>query len=177
MRKLIAVVASVAVLSSFVAPMAQARTMRDLQNAVWASSPQVYSDIRAGHDNFNAIAMLSEDEVIAGYADGTFKPNGSINRAELTKMVVAWMAEDMDLSSYKNCFPDVQTEWFAPYICYAKSQGWVNGYPDGTFKPAAQVNRAEAIKITFNVMIPSTPVDYWPTPTEAEKQLPLPPPQ
>lgn len=174
MKKVMAAAAAIIFMTSLLASGAQAKTLRETQNALWAGTPPVFSDIPVGHVNYNAIAMLSEDEVIAGYADGTFKPNGNINRAELTKMVVAGMVEGEDLSSYKNCFPDVHAEWFAPYICYAKSQGWVSGYPDGTFKPANPVNRVEGIKIVFNVMIPSSPVDYWPSPTEAERQLPLP---
>ena len=174
MKKFIVATVGLFFVVSFVVPVTFAKTMRDTQNALWASTPPVFSDIPAGHMNYNAIAMLNEDEIIKGYADGTFKPNGSVNRAELTKMVVAWMEKGVDISSYKNCFPDVKTEWFAPYVCYAKAQGWVSGYPDGKFKPSNPVNRVEAIKIVFNIMIPSKPLDYWPTPTEAEKQLPLP---
>lgn len=44
-----------------------------------------------------------------------------------------------DENLYENCFEDVEDEWFAPYVCYAKEKGWVTGYPDGTFKPENNV--------------------------------------
>lgn len=175
MKKIIAAAAGIFLSVFLLAPaIVQAKILSESQNELWSGIPQAFPDVPAGHTNYNAIGMWSEDEVIKGYPDGTFKPDGNINRAELTKMIVAWIAGDADLSSYKNCFPDVKEEWFAPYVCYAKSKDWVGGYPDGTFKPSNPVNRVEAIKIVLNVMVPSSPVDYWPNPTEAEKALPLP---
>src|SRR6185295_10570076 len=50
-------------------------------------------------------------------------------------------------SDMKNCFPDVQEEWFAKYVCLAKSEGIVGGYPDGTFKPNQSINFVEASKM------------------------------
>lgn len=168
MKKLLPVLAG---LFLFVPLMAQALTISERENQLWSMEEQVYPDVPSLHVNYNAVGMLSAFGVIKGYPDGTFKPENPINRAELTKMVVAMMEPDTDLSSYNNCFPDVKDEWFAPYICFAKAQGWVSGYPDGTFKPGNPVNRVEAIKINLNVLIPD---DLWPTPTDAELQLPMP---
>ncbi len=111
----------------------------------------VFSDITSIHPNSTAILYLEDVDVIDGYPDGSFKPNGSINRAELMKMVVEMMVGDpAGLGDYGNCFSDVGGDWYAPHVCYAYEQGWVDGYPDGTFKPADQTNRAEAIKIILN---------------------------
>ena len=52
-----------------------------------------------------------------------------------------------DKKLYENCFEDVEDEWFAPYVCYAKEKGWVTGYPDGTFKPSNNVKFGEAFAI------------------------------
>jgi len=57
----------------------------------------------------------------------------------------------------KNCFPDVKEEWFVKYVCQAKQNGIVDGYPDGNFKPANTLNMAEAMKIIVNVFGLSTP--------------------
>jgi uncharacterized protein YkwD len=52
-----------------------------------------------------------------------------------------------------NCFTDVNSsDWFSPYICYAKQQNITSGYPDGTFKPQNFINIAEAAKILVNVL-------------------------
>lgn len=110
-----------------------------------------FPDIKDSHPNSTAINTLVDQKIINGYADGTFKPDGLINRAELTKMIVATIGKP-NPKTYKNCFPDVQTEWFAPYICYAKSKGWVEGYADGNFKPETNINRVEAIKIVLEAL-------------------------
>jgi len=87
--------------------------------------------------------------VISGYPDGTFKPQGEINRAELMKILIEGFYEQENLGE-TNCFPDVQDQWFAPYVCAGKRLGWIDGYPDGTFKPGNSVNRAEGIKIVMS---------------------------
>ncbi len=70
-----------------------------------------------------------------------------MNRAELLKILVEGTGVTPDENTYKNCFSDVSTDWYAKYVCYAKEEGWVSGYPDGTFKPADAVNKVEALKM------------------------------
>ncbi len=111
-----------------------------------------FPDVRENHQNAAAIDYLSSQGIISGYPDGTFKPDGDINRAELTKMVIEAVT-DVDKNKYKDCFPDVTDQWFASYICYAKDKNWVQGYDDGNFKPENNVNRAEAMKIVLEVMV------------------------
>ena len=116
-----------------------------------------FPDVSKDHKNFYAIEYLKALGTVGGYADGNFKPEGDINRAEFAKMLVYTLTEGTpDTSKYKNCFPDVSTEWFAPYICYAKEQGWIQGYPDGTFKPTQNVNKAEALKMLFESTEPGS---------------------
>lgn len=110
-----------------------------------------FPDVRDNHVNANSINTLYKNKVINGYPDGTFKPDGEINRAELTKMIVITKIKP-DSSKYNNCFTDVKKEWFAPYICYAKEKGWVQGYKDGKFKPESNISRVEAIKIILEVL-------------------------
>lgn len=100
--------------------------------------------------NKAAIEFLSDKGVIGGYPDGTFRPLNTVNRAELLKILVGGKGAAPTMDTYSNCFPDVTNEWFAPFVCYAKEQGWVGGYPDGTFRPASTVNTAEAIKMVVN---------------------------
>ncbi len=100
--------------------------------------------------NKGAIEYLNGKGVIGGYPDGTFRPLNTVNRAELLKILVGGKGAAPTADTYNNCFPDVTNEWFAPFVCYAKEQGWVGGYPDGTFRPANTVNTAEAIKMVVN---------------------------
>ncbi len=105
-----------------------------------------FSDVSESDINFNAIDYLEEQGIVGGYPDGTFKPNRTLNRAELTKIVVESLGAQ--LSESEGCFPDMEEgSWYARYVCTAQELGLVEGYPDGTFKPAQTINRAEAVKI------------------------------
>ncbi len=112
------------------------------------SDEDFYYDIAADHVNYEAVKYMDDNGIIDGYPDGGFGPDGEINRAELMKMVVEMMG--VDGGEGTGCFPDVNDDWYAPYVCYAYDQGWVDGYPDGTFQPGNYTNRAEAIKMILN---------------------------
>ena len=118
-----------------------------------------FSDVDYGHDNYNAIAYLKESGVVEGYSDGTFKPDIRINRAEFLKIVMegsdSYSTEDftsVELSEFQNCFPDVKKDWFSVYVCSAKKEGLIEGYPDGKFHPERNINFAEASKIIANTL-------------------------
>jgi hypothetical protein len=115
---------------------------------------QYLNDVPASNPNYAAISLMADEGAVTGYPDGSFKPDNSVNRAELVKMIVAYNYVGVDWTNYKNCFPDVKEEWFAPYVCFAREQGLVQGYPDGTFKPGNNINRVEAIKILLPIVIP-----------------------
>lgn len=99
-----------------------------------------------------AIEYLQGTGMLQGFPDGTYRPNATLNRAELLKLAIAatnanGKFDDPTFAAYHNCFPDVQDEWFASYVCFAKSHGYVTGYADGNFHPEREVNKAEAVKI------------------------------
>lgn len=106
-----------------------------------------FEDVAASNSNYLAIEYLVSTGTLAGYQDGTFKPEQTINRAELMKILVAGQGIDPNAEQYNSCFPDVTSEWFAKYVCYAKENGWVVGYEDGSFKPSQTVNKVEAAKM------------------------------
>lgn len=115
-----------------------------------AFATTTFTDVKTSNTNYLAIAYLVSIGTLQGYSDSTFKPDQTINRAELMKVLVAGQGIDPDSSTYKNCFPDVTTDWYAKYVCYAHEKGWVDGYPDNTFKPDQTVNRVEASKMVVN---------------------------
>lgn len=94
-----------------------------------------------------SIEFLRARNIVNGYSDGTFKPNQPISRAELLKIVLN--AGSGEIGHLTRCFIDVQSERFAPYICYAQSKAIVQGYDDGTFKPNQHITVAESIKIAI----------------------------
>jgi len=109
-----------------------------------------FTDLGSTHPNRIAIEYLQGEDIIGGYSDGSFRPNSAINRAEMMKILVEGQGITPSETAYKNCFPDVGTEWFAKYVCYAKAKNWVGGYPDNTFKPAQNVLNVEAMKMILN---------------------------
>ncbi len=118
---------------------------------VTSTDPELpFSDLEEEDPYYEAVLYLYELGIVGGNPDGTILTENPINRAELMKILV----EGVGLTpgdSYANCFLDVADEWFAPYVCYAAEQGWVDGYPDGTFKPEQTANIAEILKMIFNV--------------------------
>jgi uncharacterized repeat protein (TIGR01451 family) len=100
-----------------------------------------FSDVDRNQWYGAAIATLSSLGIITGYEDGTFRPNNPITRAEmstiLSRFFVIEPANGMP-------FTDVdQNHWAARYILSALANGWLEGYPDGTFRPDSQTTRAE----------------------------------
>ncbi|MEK7547367.1 MAG: S-layer homology domain-containing protein, partial [Patescibacteria group bacterium] len=117
----------------------------------------MFSDVESSHENFDAVYFLYNTGVIEGYAQGDtkkrdYKPDNTINRAEFLKLFLEGTGKASN-ASYEKCFPDVDPkEWYSTYICQAKEKGWVNGYQDGTFKPAQLINEAESLKILGEIL-------------------------
>ncbi|MBD3360388.1 hypothetical protein GF366_01145, partial [Candidatus Peregrinibacteria bacterium] len=106
-----------------------------------------FSDVSSSTDYQEAILWMSDNGVIDGYPDGTFKPDRCVNRVELLKMLFEMMGVDVYESDYQ-LFPDTYADqWYTPYVRTARERGTVVGYPDGNFRPAQCVNRVEAIKM------------------------------
>lgn len=111
----------------------------------------IFEDVSYTDEYYDAIQSLVDVGIFVGYSDGTFRADDKINRAELLKILIEGRGIEVEASQYQNCFPDVKEEWFAKYVCYGKSAGWVQGYSDGTFRPGNAVNKVEALKILFKV--------------------------
>ena len=108
-----------------------------------------FPDVLRTHDTYVAISYLNENGVINGYADGTFKPENPINRAEVLKVILQGAKIVVPEQVNEAVFPDVPaTAWFAKFVLLAKTMGIVKGNEkDGTFTPARQVNKAEYLKM------------------------------
>ena len=109
----------------------------------WSQSSG-YSDVKAGDWFNNAVSTLSKAGIIAGYEDGSFRPNGYITRAEFATIAARFF--DVTYNG-KDLFPDISGHWAKDYINQAANKGFVNGYEDGTFKPDRNITRAEAVTL------------------------------
>ena len=122
------------------------RLLDDDTRAKYWSSENNFSDVSADKWYNNAVSTLSHMGVIGGYADGTFRPDAPISRAEFAKIAVSF-TQNTGSATY-NYFTDVKTtDWFAPYVTAAKDAGLIEGYSDGSFKPESKITRAEACAI------------------------------
>jgi hypothetical protein len=95
---------------------------------------------------------------IEGYADGRYKPNENINRAEALKIVLSILKnknEEIEKSldnlpkdtNYAYFEDNPKTAWFAKLVAFASQNEIVTGYPDKLFHPEKNITRAEAAKI------------------------------
>ena len=122
------------------------RLLDDDTRAKYWSSENNFSDVSADKWYNNAVSTLCNMGVIGGYADGTFRPDAPISRAEFAKIAVSFTQNNG--SAVYNYFTDVKTtDWFAPYVTAAKDAGLIEGYSDGSFKPESKITRAEACAI------------------------------
>lgn len=130
-----------------------------------------YSDVADLSQGEKAsIAKLNALNIINGYPDGTYKPANNITRAEFAK--IACIAGGMGssaamLQGTPSQYSDVAAaQWYTGYINLASSQGWVKGFPDGTFRPNSQITYAQVITVLvrllgYNDNLPGPwPVDY-----------------
>lgn len=132
----------------------------------YSDATERYTDAPFSRAETAGISVLSNLEAVSGNPDGTFRPGRLLNRAEFLKIVLL-SAGIGPTPDDLNCFPDVRSaEWFAEYVCEAKQRGIVQGNPDGYFRPARNVNFAEALKMlveTWGLTLPTyiRAPDHW----------------
>ena len=123
-----------------------------------STAAQGFFDVPSYHENADAINFLRSGGIIAGYPDGTFRPERTVNRAEFTKIIIEATFHDDTInacltSSFASAFSDVPNNaWFSKYICTARQFNLVEGYADGTFRPAQTINFVEAAKIIVETL-------------------------
>ena len=117
-----------------------------------------YKDIYENDWYAYAVTFMSEKKLVCGYPDGTFKPNAPITRAEFAAIASRFdsLADKADLK-----FSDVsKNHWAYKLICSAEAKGWINGYPDGTFKPEKNISRAEVVSLTNRILNRYADLDF-----------------
>lgn len=112
------------------------------------SSKPAFSDADGWYNAvINAVVKAG---YMKGYPDGSFKPDKPISRAEFATM----LSHFMSAKTASNPFTDTNGNWAKEAIDKAYAQGIIKGYEDNTFRPAADVSRAEAVAMvnrTFNI--------------------------
>lgn len=120
-----------------------------------------FSDVAADAWYCSSISTLSRMGIIAGYPDGTFRPNAPITRAEFAAIATRF---DNNGDKTPVSFTDIIGHWAEGEITVAANHGWVSGYGDNTFRPQNQITRAETMSLVNRVLkrLPETPADLLP---------------
>lgn len=123
-----------------------------------------FTDVPETHPQVTAIGWAESQGIVSGYPDPeggpsgrSFGPEKLINRAEFTKIVTVAAYGEQHIQEERMTYRDThdftdvpEDTWFYPYVLFAWQNGIVSGHSDRTFRPATNVNFAEASKILVN---------------------------
>lgn len=116
-----------------------------IESEVEEALKPAFSDI-GSHWSKSYVEAMAKAGIINGYEDGTFRPEGTITRAEFAKMLV--LALELEIVKYEDSFEDVVAgSWYADFVATLVSNEIVQGYEDNTFKPAGLISRSEIAKM------------------------------
>jgi len=115
-----------------------------------ANTASQFTDLNESHWAYEGIEKLVDAGIIAGYPDGTFKPEGNITRAELVKIVnlIYSYTDKQDTANLSDIKPE---DWFYDHVLIAQNAGYIIGFEDGTFRPADDITREQLCKIIDTV--------------------------
>jgi hypothetical protein len=108
-----------------------------------------FSDVPAGSTFYDYVHCLACQQILGGYADGTFRPSNNVTRGQLSKIISN--AADFNETVSGQTFTDVAPgSTFYPYVERMASRGIIGGYTDGTFRPSKFATRGQIAKIAAN---------------------------
>ncbi len=110
-----------------------------------------FKDVPSDYKYVKSISWMEDNGVVQGFDDSTFRPERAVNRVEFLKMLyetVGMEGYNVDID-----FTDVpENAWYTKYVKEAFATNVVNGYDDGTFRPANTINTVEALKIVSEAL-------------------------
>lgn len=114
-----------------------------------------FSDVEPGNEHADAIDRLVQYGIISGKGGDSFDPDGSLTRAEMSKIstIVAGLDSEAAANSGTSLFADMQgNHWASGYVNVAAKNQIILGYPDGSFAPEKYLTYAEAITIILRLL-------------------------
>ena len=133
-----------------------------IMSVVTVASAKDYTDVK-GTDNYaDAIDALSSLKILDGFEDGTFKADGTLNRAQAAKIVAIVHnaatngkidADIADLyANAQNPFVDCNTSWALPYINYCRITGLADGMTATTYAPKRELTGVQWLKLMLTTL-------------------------
>lgn len=113
--------------------------------AAEAKAPEWFTDVAASASTYNAIKSLTDQEIINGFEDYTFRPEEKVTRGQAAAILNRVLGLKPEIMSH---FTDVpKTNRFAADIAAIREAGIINGFEDKTFRPDAEMTRNEMASI------------------------------
>lgn len=110
-----------------------------------------FTDLDENDPNTPLIMEFYDRGLTKGYPDGTFKPEGTITRAEFLTFVNRVFEFEGGTESLD--FTDIAgDEWFMDELRTAVGNGYIQGYPDGTFRPEKEISRQEVAYVINSIL-------------------------
>jgi hypothetical protein len=125
-----------------------------------SSAGPSFSDVASSAWYYQYVETAAKTGIVGGYKDaagnltGKFGPGDSVTREQFAKMAMSAFNLTSDTTGGPH-FSDVPTTaWSYADVETLYNNSVVDGYPDGTFHPGANINRAEIAKMVVGVMNP-----------------------
>ena len=145
MKKVLSIVLSIAMVVCLAPTMAFAATTS-------ASSSAAYSDIE-GTACEGAVNVLTALKVVDGFTDGTYKPEQTVTRAQMAKLVVTALGVADYATAKTSKYTDMgSATWAIPYVEYASNLNIVNGVGNGKFNPNGLVTYEQAVTMIVRAL-------------------------
>lgn len=110
----------------------------------------VFDDVPEGAWYAEPVNVMAKLSIVEGVGDDKFEPNREITRAEFTAMAMRFAQGE---TGGKNIFSDVdEDDWFYDVVVDSIKYGWIEGYPDGTFRPQNLITREEVTTIVNRML-------------------------
>ena len=120
-------------------------------------SGSTFEDVQTGHWFYKKVETLYNSGIVDGTGEHTFSPDEPVTRAEFAVMAARFAGLDYEGG---NVFDDVPVgHWAYSYINAAANAGWVQGYPDGSFRPDEPIRRAEVVRLVNGMINRSVTLD------------------
>ena len=125
------------------------RLLTDSTRKAYTTSYNSFKDVPATAWYNTAVSTMAKLGIVNGGADGYFRPNDPITRAEIAAMIAR--CDGAYYTGSSTVFSDTYGHWAASYIARAYELGWINGYGT-TYAPDRYISRAETVAVLNRVL-------------------------
>lgn len=125
------------------------RLLTDTTRKAYATTYNSFKDVPATAWYNTAVSTMAKLGIVNGGADGYFRPNDPITRAEIAAMIAR--CDGAYYTGSSTVFSDTYGHWAASYIARAYELGWINGYGT-TYAPDRYISRAETVAVLNRVL-------------------------